>query len=1102
MDKSAPTSAGRAEAGTPEDADAAGDRSAEGAVEDNPAAADQGPAAEPTDHAVHEPTVTLGGRVAANDGGDDGPERTGVTVAASDSAASLSRSRQRRARRTHKPLPAGALIGRYVVLERIAVGGMGAVYKAYDPKLDRKVAVKLVATGSEASEDAAERLAREAKALAQLSHPNVVAVYDVGSLEDDVFVAMALVEGQTLRAWIMERARTCAEVVEVFLAAGRGLAAAHGAGLVHRDFKPDNVLIGDDGRVQVVDFGIARAAGAPETVRMRGPRIGAARANGSENQTDGDAKDTLYESVRTPISDLAPLTQAGALVGTPTYMSPEQFRGEPVDAKSDQFSFCVALYDSLFGHRPFRGGDLEELKRNVVTGSLRPPDPNKRVPNRLRRIVERGLSLSPAERYESMDALLAELGKDPRALVRRVGVVAGVAAAIALTAFVTAQSGAAGPPLCKGARDQLAGHWDDGVRARARGAFIATEARYAEAAFERAQRVVDEYANGWVRARTQVCEATHVHGTQSAHLLDLRMRCLNRKRDALSSLGSVFADEMDAATVEEALHAALSLPAVDDCFDDAALEAAVPPPDDPAVRAAVESYGARLSYARALEDAGRYVDGLGVVAEIAGAVDATKHAPLQAELRFVEGRLQFGASDGQAAEAAFRASVVHGARAQNDTLIADAWVYLMLALDQQGELDTGLGVESVATVAVLRAGDKPLQQGRLREAVGRLHYEKGDFDVAVDNQERALALLESALGGDHPEVATVLGSLGATYYRQGDHARARDRFQRSLDIRERVFGNEHPIVARSVYRLAIVAATELDYKRSEELYRRALELFLRAHGEEHAKTALVLSGLGHLYYSIGRHAESEDVLRRSVAIREKLLGPDHPRTGSSLAMLGTLLNKKEDYPAAEEVLGKALAIWEAKLGPSHTKLAYPLEQLAVAHVERGSFTKAEPYYRRALDIRTKAFGEQHRDTALGRVYLAEGLARVGRTEEALRTYDQVIATYEALGGPDEPAIATALAGRGEALLALGRPDEARQALERSVAIRDAHQLGDPYPAAQTDFALARALWSAPEQRARAADLATRAHAVFAADPRPSADDYRERVDRWLASHRP
>lgn len=301
-------------------------------------------------------------------------------------------------------------IDRFVILRQLGSGGMGVVYAAYDEKLDRKVAVKLLHQGAAQSADQHRRVLREAQAMAQVSHPNVVHAYEVGEVAGQVFLAMEYVEGTTLSLWQRQAGRSWTDTLRIYLAAGQGLLAAHRVGLVHRDFKPDNVLVDPEGRPLVADFGLAHVAGR------------------EEKQTAREAAEPgrLLES---------PLTLAGSLVGTPAYMSPEQYRGEPADSRSDQFSFCAALYEALYKQLPFAGQDLVALSNNVLMGKLRPAPSGTSIPLAVAEALRRGLALDPARRFPSMaellSALSADVQHDPSEIptwLRRVVMIASLAA--------------------------------------------------------------------------------------------------------------------------------------------------------------------------------------------------------------------------------------------------------------------------------------------------------------------------------------------------------------------------------------------------------------------------------------------------------------------------------------------------------------------------------------------------------------------------------------------------------------------------------------------------------------------------------------------------
>jgi len=301
-------------------------------------------------------------------------------------------------RRMHVGPIAGKAFGRYTLDERLGAGAMGVVWRARDPKLDRDVALKLL---KRHDPSLMERLVREAQSMAQVSHPNVVGVYDVGVAEGNAYIAMELVTGKSLRGWQSAKDRTVPEIVAAYVAAGRGLAAAHRAGIVHRDFKPDNVLVGDDERVRVTDFGLAAAK----------PR---------------------ESGVVHSIADVS-LTTSGSVLGTPAYMAPEQFSGGNVDPRTDQFNFCASLYEALYGERPFEGKTFDELADNVIEGRVKPAPSGTQIAGGLRAIIVRGLSPKPGDRFATMDHLLAELGRDRARPWRRTAIgCAALAAALAL----------------------------------------------------------------------------------------------------------------------------------------------------------------------------------------------------------------------------------------------------------------------------------------------------------------------------------------------------------------------------------------------------------------------------------------------------------------------------------------------------------------------------------------------------------------------------------------------------------------------------------------------------------------------------------------------
>ncbi|MCA9698973.1 MAG: serine/threonine protein kinase, partial [Myxococcales bacterium] len=432
--------------------------------------------------------------------------------------------------------------GRYRVIRPLGEGGMGTVFSAFDDELARPVALKVLRSTGRGAQAARERMTREAQAMAQLSHPNVVQVYDVGVHEGELYIAMELVRGVTLQDWVaelgspIERARRWSQVVALFVQAARGLAAAHAVGLVHRDFKPANVFVStqkDSGTsVRVGDFGLAFG----DRERLE--------SSGELSPRDADALQLGKD-----------LTVTGTILGTPAYFSPEQLRGEVLGPASDQFSFCVALHEALLGVRPFTGSTLDELARNLLGGVRATPGKDVQIPGWLQAVIDRGLAATPEARWPSMDALVDALLDDP-AQRRRRRIVAGVGvvtiAAVALGAWVQDRRERA---FCTAEGQAIAERWNPARRQEIGEAFVATGAGHADEAWERVAPQLDAWALGWSEAREAAC----LHGRERADEGLARATCLERRRWQFDSLLDLLT-AADRATVFEAADAVAALP--------------------------------------------------------------------------------------------------------------------------------------------------------------------------------------------------------------------------------------------------------------------------------------------------------------------------------------------------------------------------------------------------------------------------------------------------------------------------------------------------------------------------------------------------------------
>lgn len=820
-------------------------------------------------------------------------------------------------------LTRGTTVGRYLILDVQGAGGMGVVYAAYDPELDRKVALKLVRHGGD--EAKLTRVLREAQGIARLAHPNVVAVHDVGSVDDGVFIAMELVEGDPLSRWLNVANRSVPEILAMFAQAGRGLAAAHAAGLVHRDFKPDNVLVGHDGRARVVDFGLV---------------------HGLDSTTMPPAL-----PVRPSESLLAtPMTMVGAVMGTPFYMAPEQLCGEKTEARTDQYAFCVSLFEAFAGRVPFGGATFEEVRANVLTGELAELPPARRVPMHVRAAIRRGMSHDPAARFASMDALLEELARDPAARRRRWLVAGGLAAivgaAIAIPlALQTSRSGA-GTPTCSGAARQLADAWGAPRRAALQQAFAATRQPYADGAFVATAGRLDAYASAWVASHEQSCRATHERHEQSPDMLDLRTACLQRRRTELATLVDLLVDA-DAAAVQRAHTAVATLSPVADCDDIVALQAPTRPPADPATRQAITDASDELARVTALFAAGHTKDAETRGTTLLARALELKHQPLIAEARLQLGRIlhRSGKSEDSRREhvAAFAAALA----SRSDDLAFRAAVQLVSSTADTKRFENAYEWAALAGGLLEKLGTPDDQSAMLHYARGYLHSVEGDFAKVIEEHERARALREKTRS---LELARTLSFLAYAYDEVGRYAEARAAGERSLAIQEGELGPMHPAVAYVLTNLGNIASDEGDQDEATDYYLRALAIREKTvpAGDDPLLMANVLNNLGSVAYERGRHdeaiayydralvirrAEKEDgdiamslaniaAARRaqghhrealagfqaSRALAESVLGADHPYVGDAQAGIGDTLYLMRDLAGARVAYERALAI--------------------------------------------------------------------------------------------------------------------------------------------------------------------------------------------------
>jgi serine/threonine protein kinase/tetratricopeptide (TPR) repeat protein len=897
-------------------------------------------------------------------------------------------------------LPRGAKVGRFVVLERLGAGGMAVVYAAHDPELDRKVAIKLLhSRGSGSSAGARGRLLREAQAMARVSHPNVTVVYDVGTFGDEVLLAEELVEGQTLAAWLTAdptrrtRRRPWREVLDVFLAAGRGLAAAHAAGVIHRDFKPHNVLVGADGRVRVTDFGLARAADEPRLdatpvpappvrARMSTPPPVAGAATVSA-EAAADTVDALAET-RAGVSSsgggalASPLTEAGALVGTPLYMAPEQHRHEPVDRRTDLFSFCVSLWEGLYGERPFGGATVDEVGAAVLSGQVRPPPAGADVPERLRQVLLRGLAVDRARRWPSMDALLDALARDPAAARRRrVGLVAVAIALPALAATgavaLTRSAPAPRPTLCAGAEAELAGVWDDARRAEIQGAFERSGSPLGAPTARAVTAALDAWRRDWTRMHREACEATRVHGTQSEELLDRRMACLARRRQEVRALVDVLA-RADAAAVERAVEATTHVARVAPCGDLAALAAAVPPPDAGSAPR-VERLRQTLAEARALEEAGRYREGEKLATAAVADARAIGYAPGLAEALLRLGSLHDQAGDYPAAEQLLFEAFYQAEALHHDEVAAEAAVLLVQVVGfRRSRFEEAHRLARHAEAILARGGAPELLGARLDSYVGGVLRAERKLDEAETRLRSAVTRFARLHGEDSAEVARARLNLGNVLATKGDLAGAMGEFQTAMRVGAAALGERHPLVALCHNNIANIHYLEGRYPEALVEYRAAREIYESALGPAHPDVGMARMNSALVLHATGRLEDARAELLAAIAIDEQAYGSSSPQVAGDRINLALLYVDMRRPADAVTELERALAIQLEVLGPDHPDVSWTRTELAIALVAAGRAADALPLAEQALRARQATPGDvSNIEVARSELALAEAV---------------------------------------------------------------------------------------------------------------------------------
>jgi len=967
-------------------------------------------------------------------------------------------------------------IGRFAVRGRLGSGGMGTVFEGYDAELDRRIAIKVVNRGGSTHQ---ERLLREAQALARVSHPNVVPVFEVGTHRDAVFIAMELVDGETLGAWRKRASPKWREIVDVFVRAGRGLAAAHAAGLVHRDFKPDNVMVGRDGRVRVMDFGLVRGAEEREANTQREPLAatdvaGGGEATLSESESasaSASAMEVSASSGETPAAvRLAgpsiragstgrfseTLTHAGTILGTPAYMSPEQFHRLPADPRSDQFSFCVALYEALYDQRPFRGGNLIALARAVIDGDVESPPADARVPSWLRRCLLRGLAPVPKDRWPDMAALLDALGDDPVARRRRTFAAVGAAGLVAVLAGLAfAPRGNEGPSCNDGAL-RVEAVWNAERAAQLPRAFPDDAPAFVRPAVTTLIPVLDDYAARLGVAHDEACVAYHREHTISDAAFDLRQRCLEVRRGALAGVVEEIG-RGEVAAIEHVDGLLATLPEIAGCEGAEDRTSVAPPPAEHAVE--VAAIRELLAATRAQLAAARFEGLEARVADLHERAVATGYQTVVAETALVQAALPSDGGDTRANyAAAFEALRVAGRTGDPVTEVSAALRLSEFAHDPNADRRHAERARwaEFAEAKLDYLGWPPELEIAWRNQVVSNAHDRTNVSVARNHLERVVELVEARHGSPSVQRGRAYANLGEMFAYDNDIEPALHYLGRAHREFEATIGKNHPLMGRLYLAAADAALTAGHFETNRALLRQARDVFAA------------------------------------------VFGPDSDQAIRTLEIMAISYDLEDKKPRARELLVQALELRGERDGAETSAGFQALNSLCFIEYKLGRFDVARRECERAVANIDTVYPTKHPARAIVHNNLALIARAEGEAARALELDREALAVTLATVGPDHALTAYSYVGIGESLLALGEGADAVEPLEKAVKTRPAGA-SEPGERGEAQCLLARALPRA--SRARAEELAAEGLADLEAAG-PNWAQQAKACRAWLGPSRP
>ena len=914
------------------------------------------------------------------------------------------------------PLDHGTTLGRYIVLQKLGEGGMGQVYAAYDPELDRRVAIKVMRFTSDEPESFSSRLRQEGRALARLRHPNVVTVFDVGVADRRLFIATELVDGLTVDQWLRQKQRPWKEVLDVFIDIGNGIAAAHREGLVHRDIKPSNMMVAEHGRALVLDFGIARDSDLSE-----GALVTLDALRRPELSTETEA-----------------LTATGAAVGTPAFMAPEQRSSGTVGPAADLYSFCLSLHVALFDELP--KDPSSEGRRPKATSSS--PIQGRRnqeynaAPLGLRRLVLSGLREDPGQRPESMAGFVTELQRfrhRGRRLRQRAAILT-ILGLIGAIFWLWRGSEAAG---CDAVGDPFTQIWGASRSDRLKASFLDSDQPFAADVWRTFQAGLGVYRKSWTENARSWCLAAR-DGSLSSELFDLRTACLEQRLTEVdATLDLVESDPQ--RLLPRAVDMVDGLAPISTCFDIRALLAPVPPDSDPGSRQKLAELRRDQAEVRALWTAGDFEPALAASSSLVENARRLGYWPLIAEALFHRGAIEDARLDQTAADTLVDATLA-AAAGNHNRLAAEAFIRLVRVAGlhlQDFELAATYAQQaSSALLALGRPGDLAAQ---LDDQLGMNARHQGLYDEALLRLNKSLEWKTKHLGEQHPSVANTLLSLGNVYDDMNDHRAALQHLDRALDIQLRRLGPSHPAVAETYARLGTLSREQRDLKGALDYHSKAMDIHRRVHGPNSPPFAQSLTYLGELQALDGQFDDAESSFEQALAILGQTFGPEHGHLAVVYATMASAWTEAGRDQAAIEPYEKALTIYQQTFGAGHPQVGVLHFNLATVYLRLGRFETAADGFGRSVAIWSSALGESHALVANALTGQGDSLTRLGRQREAMPLLERAQSIDERL---------------------------------------NANEIRDPKDRADTAFALARAGSQSGEPSPKVGQLAEQARRLY------------------------